>query len=227
MTTAAGWAEKTLRYRFRDPARLDQALTHRSAGGRHNERLEFLGDAVLGLIIAETLYRAQPDATEGYLTRLRARLVRKETLAQIGAELRLGDWLRLGQGELKSGGFRRASILANGVEAVLGAVYLDGGLEQARLMVTTLYGDRLCTLPADEELKDPKTRLQERLQALGRDLPVYAIEDVSGEAHKRHFSVSCEVPAMGLRTEASGRSRREAEQKAAEAMIGELEHERT
>jgi len=222
LTTASGWAEKTLRYRFRDPSRLDQALTHRSVGGLHNERLEFLGDAVLGMIIAESLYRLLPRAAEGYLTRLRARLVRKETLAEIGAEIRLGDWLRLGPGELKSGGFRRSSILANGVEAILGAVYLDGGLEEARRLVDDLYGDRFRSLPPDDDLKDPKTRLQERLQARGLDLPAYAIESVSGEAHRRHFSVSCAVGAMGLRTEASGRSRREAEQKAAAAMIDEL-----
>jgi ribonuclease-3 len=224
LTTAASWTEKTLHYRFRDSSRLDQALTHRSVGGKHNERLEFLGDAVLALIIAENLYRLLPEAAEGYLTRLRARLVRKETLAEIGIEIRLGDWLKLGPGELKSGGFRRASILANGVEAILGAVYLDGGLDEARRLVGALYADRLNSLPAEDDLKDPKTRLQERLQAEGQELPSYAIESMSGEAHRRHFTVSCTVAAMGLRTEASARSRREAEQKAAEAMIAELDH---
>jgi ribonuclease-3 len=224
LTTAASWTEKTLHYRFRDWSRLDQALTHRSVGGKHNERLEFLGDAVLALIIAENLYRLLPEAAEGYLTRLRARLVRKETLAEIGIEIRLGDWLKLGPGELKSGGFRRASILANGVEAILGAVYLDGGLDEARRLVGGLYADRLNSLPAEDDLKDPKTRLQERLQAEGQELPSYAIESMSGEAHRRHFTVSCTVAAMGLRTEASARSRREAEQKAAEAMIAELDH---
>ena len=222
MTTAAGWIERTLKYRFRDDQRLEQALTHRSAGGRHNERLEFLGDAVLGMIIAEVLYRHVPEASEGYLTRLRANLVRKETLAEIGAEMRLGDWLKLGTGELKSGGFRRASTLANGVEALLGAIYLDAGLGACRSAVERMYGERLCSLPPDQELKDPKTRLQELLQGRGLDLPDYALESASGEAHKRHFQVSCSVGALGFRTEASGRSRRQAEQRAAEAMIGKL-----
>lgn len=225
MTTAAVWAEKTFGYRFRDPSRLDQALTHRSAGEPHNERLEFLGDAVLGLIVADALCQLLPGAAEGYLTRLRARLVRKETLAEIGAELHLGDWLKLGPGELKSGGFRRASILANGVEAVLGAVYLDGGLADAQRLVTELYGDRLRSLPTEENLKDPKTRLQERLQAQGMDLPVYGVEAVLGEAHRRSFRVSCMVAAVDAKTEASGRSRREAEQKAAAAMIEILDRD--
>ncbi len=223
MTAAARWVEQTLRYRFSDLSLLDRALTHRSADGSHNERLEFLGDAVLGLIIAERISRLLPAATEGYLTRLRALLVRRETLAEIGVEIRLGDWIRLGPGELKSGGFRRASTLANGIEAILGAVYLDSGLDQAREVVETLYGERLRALPAEDDLKDPKTRLQERLQARGLTVPTYAIEAVSGEAHKRHFRVSCQVAALSLRTEATGRSRREAEQKAAEAMIGELD----
>lgn len=224
MTTAADWIEKTLDYRFRDPHRLKRALTHRSAGGRHNERLEFLGDAVLGMLVAEMLYQRLPKAEEGYLTRLRAMLVRKETLAEIGAEIGLGHWLRLGAGELKSGGFRRTSTLANGVEALLGAIYLDSGLEAARSATASLYGDRLKDLPADEELKDPKTRLQEILQGRGLELPVYATEAVSGEDHKRHFRVSCRVESLGLQTAAGGRSRRQAEQKAAEAMIEKIEN---
>lgn len=222
MTTASGWIEKTLRYRFRDAARLEQALTHRSAGGRHNERLEFLGDAILGMIVAEALYRREPDATEGYLSRLRARLVRKETLAEIGGEIHLGEWLKLGPGELKSGGFRRASILANGVEALLGAVYLDGDLDAVRSVVATLYGERLRSFPGEHELKDPKTRLQELLQARGLDLPVYAIDSASGDHHERRFTVSCGVESLGLQTRAEGRSRRKAEQRAAEAMIEKL-----
>lgn len=225
MTTASGWAQRTFGYRFRDPSRLDQALTHRSTGEPHNERLEFLGDAVLGMIIADVLYRRLPGATEGYLTRLRARLVRKETLAEIGTEISLGDWLRLGPGELKSGGFRRASILANGIEAVLGAVYLDGGPGEAQRMVIELYGDRLRVLPTEENLKDPKTRLQERLQAQGMELPVYTVESALGEAHRRSFKVSCVVAGIDVKTEASGRSRREAEQKAAAAMIEALNHD--
>lgn len=223
MTSATGWIEKVLDYRFRDNDRLRQALTHRSAGGQHNERLEFLGDAVLGMIVAEMLCERLPEAEEGYLTRLRASLVRRDTLAEIGAEIGLGDRLRLGAGELKSGGFRRTSTLANGVEALLGAIYLDAGLETARTAVERLYGDRLRNLPSDRDLKDPKTRLQEILQARGLELPIYATEAVSGEAHARQFQVACTVDSLGLKTAAEGRSRRQAEQRAAKAMIRRLE----
>ena len=148
MTTAESWLDKTLGYRFHDPALLERALTHRSAGGRHNERLEFLGDAVLGMVMAEQLYRDCPSADEGDLSRLRSHLVRRETLGQIGADIGLGNWLRLGQGEMKSGGFRRRSTLANGLEAVLGAVYLDGGLQSVVAIIERLFADRLRDLHA-------------------------------------------------------------------------------
>lgn len=225
MTTADDWLDKTLGYRFRDRALLNRALTHRSAGGKHNERLEFLGDAVLGMVIAEHLYRLKPDASEGDLSRLRAHLVRRETLGDIGAQIGLGRWLRLGQGEMKSGGFRRRSTLANGLEAILGAVFLDGGLESTSTIIETLFEERLRDLPDRGALKDPKTRLQEYLQARGLELPVYDVESESGDAHRRHFVMSCSVAALGLKTDAGGRSRRQAEQRAAEAMLGKLDDE--
>ncbi|MGB5623430.1 MAG: ribonuclease III [Gammaproteobacteria bacterium] len=225
MTSAPRWSERALAYHFQDPRLLRQALTHRSAGGRNNERLEFLGDALLGMVVAQALYDALPDADEGYLSRLRAHLVRRETLAEVASELSLGDRITLGQGELKSGGHRRASILANGFEAVLGAVYLDGGYEAARDLVLRLLRTRLDALPPHEELKDSKTRLQECLQARGRRLPDYEIETISGEDHRQRFTAACTLPELSLRTAGEGRSRRQAEQAAAAAMIALLELE--
>lgn len=219
MTAVSRWLQKKLAYKFRVAAHLEQALTHRSAGGDHNERLEFLGDAVLGMLIAERLYRALPQADEGDLSRLRAHLVRRETLAEVGNEIGLGEWLKLGPGEMKSGGYRRASILANGLEAVLGAIYLDGGVDSVGKVIDVLFERRLQNLPCQGDLKDPKTRLQEMLQGRAIDVPVYVVEEVSGEAHKRHFTVSCSVPALDRRTIANGRSRRSAEQSAAAEMI--------
>ncbi|MFN2164638.1 MAG: ribonuclease III, partial [Anaerolineae bacterium] len=214
MTRAAGWLEGALGYRFSDTGLLERALTHRSAGGRHNERLEYLGDAALGFVVAEALYRSVPEADEGDLSRLRASLVNRPALAVMARELGLPDRLRLGSGELKSGGFRRESILADALEAVLGAVYLDGGFSAVRRCVLALYGKRLEQLPGPEALKDAKTRLQEALQAEGRSLPSYEVEAVEGEAHRRRFTVACRVegeesPAIGR-----GRSRRAAEQSA-------------
>jgi len=223
LTVAPRWSERALAYRFRDLSLLEQALTHRSAGGRNNERLEFLGDALLGMVVAQALYDGLPEADEGYLSRLRAHLVRGETLAELATELSLGERITLGPGELKSGGHRRASILANGFEAVLGAVYLDGGYQAARDLVLRLLRSRLDTLPPHDELKDPKTRLQERLQARGRSLPVYEIEAVSGEDHRQRFTAACALPELALRTAGEGRSRRQAEQAAAAAMIALLE----
>lgn len=223
MRQAPGWSEEALKYRFRDPGLLEQALTHRSAGGSHNERLEFLGDALLGMVVAEALYQALPDADEGYLSRLRAHLVRRETLAALAAELSLGDRIRLGSGEMKSGGHRRASILANGIEAVMGAVYLDGGHEAARELILRLFRERLGALPTHDALKDPKTRLQEYLQGRGQALPGYEIDAVSGEDHRQRFTAACALPRLSLRTTGEGRSRRQAEQAAAAAMITLLE----
>lgn len=225
MTDVVDWIEKHLGYRFRDRGRLERALTHRSAGGPHNERLEFLGDAVLGLLIAEVLHRALPAAREGDLTRLRASLVRRETLAELAAAAGLGEQVRLGAGELRSGGFRRDSILANALEAVVGAAYLDGGLDAARGMVRVLFGDRLERLPPPDSLKDPKTRLQERLQGRGLDVPVYDIVEISGEPHRQRFTASCVVAGLDLETRGEGRSRRAAEQAAARSMLERLQDE--
>ncbi|MGB5209806.1 MAG: ribonuclease III [Gammaproteobacteria bacterium] len=223
MSDSARWSTQSLAYQFQNTSLLDQALSHRSVGGTNNERLEFLGDAILGMLVAEALYHALPDADEGYLSRLRAHLVRRETLAEIAAEISLGGQIRLGPGELKSGGHRRASILANGLEAVLGAVYLDSGHSAAREVVLRLMRRRMDALPSHDKLKDPKTRLQETLQSAGQDLPVYSIDSVSGEDHRQRFTASCRLPDCGASTTGEGRSRRQAEQAAAEAMIAQLE----
>ena len=207
---------------FRDAALLRTALTHRSAGAGHNERLEFLGDAVLGLVIAEALYRGRAAGDEGELSRLRASLVNERTLAAVAGEIGLGDALVLGPGELKSGGFRRESILADALEALLAAVYLDAGLEAARALVQRLLDPRLQALPSIEQLKDPKTRLQERLQAEGVALPEYTVAGVVGADHEQTFRVACRVAALGLAAEGEGRSRREAEQGAAAALLAML-----
>lgn len=214
--------EARLGHQFAAPALLAQALTHRSHTGRDNERLEFLGDAVLGLVIGEELYRRLPLAEEGELTRLRASLVDAESLAAIAAGLEIGDHLRLGAGELKSGGYRRPSILADALEAIIGAVYLEGGLETARALVLRLYSARLASLPT-KPVKDPKTRLQEWLQSRGYELPTYTLEAVWGEPHAQTFRAGCTVAAMLLAATGEGASRRRAEQEAAVALIALLE----
>jgi ribonuclease-3 len=212
-----------LAYEPRDATLFASALTHRSAPGPNNERLEFLGDAVLNLVIAGRLYRAFPDAAEGDLSRLRARIVSSEPLAQVGAQIGLGDALRMGSGELKTGGFRRASILADALEALCGAVFLDGGLEAAERVIERLFAQRIATLPATDALKDAKTRLQEYLQSRGLSLPRYVVEHVEGEAHAQTFHVTCEVGDLGLRASGSGSSRRRAEQEAAERILKDIE----
>ncbi|MEE4638705.1 MAG: ribonuclease III [Wenzhouxiangella sp.] len=202
-------------YRFRDPALLTQALTHRSFGPGHYERLEFLGDSLLNLVAADLLYHRRTHANEGDLSRLRSRLVRDATLAELARELDLSRYLRLGQGELRSGGFLRESILADVVEALIGAVYLDGGFEPARRVVSDLIGQRLAELPDAEQLKDPKTRLQELLQARGQPLPVYAVLAESGADHAKRFLVQCSVDPLIAPVTAEAASRRKAEQAAA------------
>lgn len=199
------------------------ALTHRSASGRNNERLEFLGDAVLNLVIAQHLYLAFPEASEGDLSRLRARVVSAEPLAEVAAGIGLGDELQLGSGELKTGGFRRQSILADALEAVCGAVFLDGGLEAAQGVIHRLFDARIAVLPAPETLKDAKTRLQEYLQSRGYALPRYTVDRIEGEAHAQTFHVTCDVPDLGRRSQGSGSSRRRAEQEAAEQIILQIE----
>lgn len=222
MTDDAEWLGLRLGYRFRDPQLLTRALTHRSAGGVHNERLEYLGDAALSLVVAELLYERLPEATEGHLSRLRASLVRRSALAEMAREVGFPSRLRLGPGELKSGGFRRDSILSDALEAVLGAVYLDGGLGAMREAVLRLYGDRLESLPPHEALKDPKTLLQERLQARGLPLPLYRVDSVEGEDHRQRFTVTCAVEDLGVELSGQGPSRRAAEQLAAAHMLEKL-----
>ena len=223
----AAWVRERLGYEPHDLALFRAALTHRSAPGANNERLEFLGDAVVNLLIAHHLYQAFPLATEGELSRLRARLVSREPLAEIAVSLGLGETLQLGSGELRSGGFRRQSILADALEALCGAIFLDGGLGAAEPIIARLFTERIAALPSPEALKDPKTRLQEYLQSRSLTLPRYLILGIDGEDHAQTFRVSCEVPGLALRVEGGGSSRRRAEQQAAQAMLEAIEARRT
>ncbi len=218
----SAWMQRSFGYTFRNSALCSIALTHRSAASAHNERLEFLGDSVLNCVVARMLFDANGQADEGALSRQRASLVSGETLAQIAAELGLGEHLRLGSGELKSGGFRRASILADALEAILGAIFLDSGFDAAAAAVQRIIGPRLSNLPAVSVLKDSKTRLQEALQGRGFALPVYTLTGVEGEAHAQTFTVHCEVACLGLNAIGAGGSRRRAEQLAAERVLADL-----
>ena len=222
----AAWVRERLGYEPQDLALFRAALTHRSAPGANNERLEFLGDAVVNLAIAQRLYEAFPLATEGELSRLRARLVSREPLAEIAVSLGLGETLQLGSGELRSGGFRRQSILADALEALCGAIFLDGGLGAVEPIIARLFTERIAALPSPEALKDPKTRLQEYLQSRSLTLPRYQILGIEGEDHAQTFRVSCEVPGLALRVEGGGSSRRRAEQQAAQAMLEAIEARR-
>lgn len=201
---------------------LERALTHRSAGASNNERLEFLGDALLGLVVAEALVQRFPDANEGHLSRLRATLVKEESLARLARGLELGDYLRLGVGERRGGGYARDSILADALEALLAAVYLDQGFEAAREVILSLLRDPLAALGTGETSKDPKTRLQELLQARRRPLPRYEVTAVAGHEHAQRFCVRCSLPDGLESSEGEGTSRRRAEQQAAEQMLGRL-----
>lgn len=214
---------KKLDYTFTDPGLLQSALTHRSAGARNNERLEFLGDSVLNFVVASEIYRLKPAYREGKLTRLRATLVCGDMLAEIARELELGDALKLGSGELKSGGFKRASILADAVEAILGAIYIDGGFEAAERTILRLYADRFENLPSSEPLKDSKSSLQEFLQGRGLGLPEYELLDTQGEAHDRTFIVGCQIESLEIKVESKGTSRRRAEQSAAAEILAQIE----
>jgi len=221
------WLREALAYEPRDLALFETALTHRSADAPNNERLEFLGDAVLGLLSAQYLFERFPDADEGALSRLRARVVSGESLAQLAGGLGLGELLALGQGELKTGGFRRQSILADALEALCGALYLEAGLAAARVAVLRLLAPALDSLMLPAELKDPKTRLQELLQARGLPLPRYSVESVEGELHAQLFRVRCEVEPMAQGAQGEGSSRRRAEQAAAARVLERirLQHE--
>lgn len=213
------WLQEVLGTTPRHPGLFLRALTHRSAQNDNNERLEFLGDAVLGLVVAEELYRRFPDADEGTLSRLRSKIVSTVPLARIGGEIGIGPILRLGSGELKTGGFRRESILADALEALIGAVHLDSGLEAARALVLRLFAGHLDGLHSEPELKDAKTRLQELLQGRGEALPGYVLEGAEGEPHEQVFRVRCSIRLAGsgqdIATHGSGLSRRRAEQEAA------------
>lgn len=207
--------ERGIGYRFRDPERLQQALTHRSHGPRHNERLEFLGDAVLNFIIASALFDRFPRLSEGDLSRTRANLVNQQSLFGLADAIGLGEALNLGEGELKTGGFRRPSILADALEAVFGAVFLDGGFEASRSVVMKLFEPIIANLDPRAEGKDPKTLLQEYLQGRRLPLPQYEVIATRGEAHERRFEVECMVLDLNIRSRGEGTSRRAAEQSAA------------
>ncbi len=211
-----------LKYEFQQPRYLKVALTHRSKGGEHNERLEFLGDAVVNFVIAEILYQQFPKATEGELSRWRASLVNRDTLAELAKEFELGRFLYLGPGELRSGGNERLSILSCAMEAIIGAVYLDGGFEAARAKIIEWYDPLIQTLSSAASHKDPKTLLQEYLQSRRMPLPIYKVDVIEGEAHQQTFTVSCRVDGMENITLGKGTSRRRAEQDAAQAMLAIL-----
>jgi ribonuclease-3 len=209
-------------YTFKDASLLQQALTHRSASKRHNERLEFLGDAVLGLVIAQRVYEKFPDLPEGKLTRMRSNLVKGETLAKVARELELGALIKLGPGEMKSGGRRRDSILADSVEAVLGAIYLDSGLDAVATSIGKLFEKRINELDPKVQIKDNKTQLQEYLQGKQLDLPEYKVTDIKGKDHAQTFTVKCNVAALNLQQIGVGKSRRIAEQEAAKLILETL-----
>lgn len=215
--------EKRLAHRFASPRLLEQALTHRSRGADNNERLEFLGDGVLGCAMADELYARFPQLSEGKLTRLRASLVREEALAEVAKMLGIGEFLRLGEGELAAGPEPRPSILADTLEAVLGAVFLDGGYAAARKSVLATFGPLIDRLDPERPAKDAKTRLQEILQAKQRRLPLYRVVSVAGEAHRQSFEVECAVSELALTATGTGTSRQRAEQQAAKAMLEQLE----
>lgn len=215
--------EALLGVRFGDPELLELALTHRSCGANNNERLEFLGDSILNHLIAEHLYQTFPEGTEGELSRMRAALVKGDTLTGLARELELGDWVRLGSGEMKTGGRRRDSILADTLEAIVGAVLLDSGLESLRRCVLQWYGARLETVSPDTIAKDAKSSLQEYLQGRGAPLPRYQLSQIEGEDHRQQFHVSCVVTEPPLTTQGYGSSRRRAEQAAAAEALRVLE----
>jgi len=220
---AETWLAKSLSYEFNDVYLLQQALTHRSCPGANNERLEFLGDAVLDFVISDVVFRSHTNAPEGDLSRLRASLVKDTSLAELASELGLGEHLILGGGERKTGGHRRESILADALEAIFGAVYIDAGIEAAAGVIERAFGERLINLPAVEDLRDPKTRLQEWLQGRAFGLPEYELMDVSGKAHQQTFTVSCSIRNGAMTSTGTGSTRRNAEQESAQKMLTELD----
>ena len=210
---------------FQNESLLQQALTHRSAGANNNERLEYLGDAILSFVIADDLYTRFPDIKEGKLSRLRANLVKGVTLAEIGRELNLSEVLILGPGELKSGGYRRESILADAVESLFGAVYLDQGIDTVKSLILRLFQSRLSSINVNEVVKDPKTRLQEYLQRRKQPLPIYTVREIKTDSKQPEFEASCQVTLLDKVVVAQGSSHRKAEQKTAERVLTLLEEQ--
>ncbi len=209
-------------YDFSDKSLIDRALTHRSAGSTNNERMEFLGDSILGFVIADEIFKNLTNADEGDMSRLRSSLVKGVTLAKIAKEINLGNYLLLGPGELRSGGQSRDSILADALEAIFAAIYLDGGYKAARRIILDLYNKRLENISTTKLLKDPKTRLQEYLQAKKYKLPEYSVIDITGEQHDQSFTIKCVIDDLDLNAIAVGSTRRQAEQKAADKLLQEL-----
>jgi ribonuclease-3 len=214
-----------LDYRFTQPELLQRALSHRSIGSDNNERLEFLGDSILSYVISVELFQRFPEVDEGRLSRLRASLVKGETLAVVARELSLGDYLQLGPGELKSGGFRRSSILADAFEALLGAIYLDSDIATVQRVALRLFNERLLAINPDTARKDPKTCLQEYLQSRQLPLPDYEVTHISGKAHAQTFTVRCRIEALEMVVSAEATSRRKAEQQAAKLILEKLDSE--
>ena len=214
-----------LGYQFSNVELLQQALTHRSAAKQHNERLEFLGDAVLGMVVAQALFKRFPTVPEGKLTRMRSTLVKGDTLAELGREADVGELLKLGPGELKSGGHRRSSIIADAMEAILGAIYLEAGLEATTEVILRLWQSRIDKLHPNEHPKDAKTRLQEFLQSRKLPLPVYEVVDISGKDHDQTFVVHCQIESLGKPMKGTGTSRRKAEQQAARNALEKLDND--
>ncbi len=211
--------KKKLRISFTDPELFTLALTHRSMGSKNNERLEYLGDSILGFVIARQLYLQFPQAGEGMLSRLRANLVNQSTLAELARQFKIGDYLRLGSGELKSGGYRRDSILSDAMEAIMGALLIDQGIEACETFILAIFDHKLQQLDADNWHKDAKTRLQELMQGKQMDLPEYSLINQSGAAHAQTFTVKCTTPYIETSSVAEGSSRKKAEQAAAEKML--------
>ncbi len=210
-------------YEFRQTRLLEQALTHRSYSRQlNNERLEFLGDSILNLIISNHIYQRFESADEGDLSRIRASLVKEETLAQVARQIDLGDFILLGGGELKSGGFRRASILSDALEALIGAIYLDSDYAQTEAAVLHLYREQLQNVDAGANLRDPKTRLQEYLQASKNSLPSYQVEQITGKSHDQVFTVKCQLTDLDMQSSGKGSSRKKAEQQAAQKILNML-----
>jgi ribonuclease-3 len=210
---------KHLNYNFTQPAFLHEALTHSSAGTPNNERMEFLGDALLGFVIATALYHQYNTANEGQLSRLRSRLVNRETLTLLAKDIDLGEYLHLGIGELNSGGKNKNSTLSNAMEAILAAVYLDGGLDAATRLILHLYKERLYEKLPEQNIKDSKTKLQELMQARANPLPEYEVIEISGSQHQQWFKVCCRISNYSNTTEGSGSTKRSAEQQAAQKML--------